>query len=76
MKYIKAEFFNELEVVLLFFGFLECSKDSNINILKLSELDFLVMRTWRSGVGAGFLYESYLINSNPCNPVPIFSQTV
>lgn len=69
-------FRRELESTLFFFGFQVCKRKNDINFLKLSKQDYLIMKVSKKVEIADLIHAKFLIDSNPCNSEPYWEKSV
>lgn len=65
----------KLKSVLFFFGFQECKKINNLNFLKLTDEDYLLMRLYK-GNTADLIHAKYDPDDNPCESEPYWEKTL
>lgn len=69
-------FRGELESSMFYFGFRECKKKNNLNFLKLSEQDYLILRVSTKVEIADLIHAKFSADSNPCDSEPYWEETV
>lgn len=65
----------KLQSVFFHYGFQECVKKENVNYLKLTEEDYLLMRIYK-GDTADLFHAKFHPGDDPCNTVPYWEKSV
>lgn len=69
-------FHRKIESTLFYFGFKECKNRDDINFLKLSEQDYLIMRIFKKVELADLIHAKFLNEDTPCEDDPFLEKVI
>jgi hypothetical protein len=70
-----SRFFQEFEQILFIYGFQECNLNTNLNFLKLNEIDYLLFRTFKNNT-ADLIHAKFRRGQNPCAYEPDWEEVI
>lgn len=66
----------DLELTLFSFGFGKCKKKTNLNFLKLSDNDYLLIKVFEKSETVDLFFAQFEIEDNPCDSEPYFEKAI
>lgn len=66
----------DLELTLFSFEFRECKGKTNLNFLKLSDNDYLLIKVFEKSETVDLFFAQFAIEDNPCDSDPYFEKTI